>query len=162
MDPGMVAIPCPRCQASSESAGPGQTHWSCPACHRSYLLRRCSGCHMVSHVSALQGWHQQWACVWCHAANTGFSQHRDPAAATVADLAADVAGYGLRFGASEPDQATQPIPELPIAPAPPMAVASTGPVVPAGPAAAADPAASAGHGPAPGERRPRPGRPGRR
>ena len=118
MDPGMVAIPCPSCQASSESASPGQTHWSCPACRRSYFLRRCSACHMVSHVSALQGWHQQWGCVWCHAANTGFSQHRDAAAATVADLAADVAGHGLRFGAGEPDQTTQPFPALPMTPAP--------------------------------------------
>jgi hypothetical protein len=159
MDPGMVAIPCPSCQASSESPGPGQTHWSCPACHRSYFLRRCAGCQMVSHVSALQGWHQRWACVWCHAANTGFSQHRDPAAATVADLAADVKGHGLRFGAGEPDQATQPFPELPVAPAPAGPVTSPGPVAPAGQAAAGGPAAGAG--PATGDRRPRPGRPGR-
>ena len=157
----MVAIPCPSCQASSESASPGQTHWSCPACHRSYFLRRCSGCQMVSHVSALQGWHQRWACVWCHAANTGFSQHRDPAAVTVADLAADVQGYGLRFGADEPDQATQPFPELPIVPAAADPVASPGPVVPAGQAAAGGPVAAAGPGPATGQRRPRPGRPGR-
>ncbi len=150
----MVAIPCPSCQASSESPSPGQTHWSCPACHRSYFLRRCSGCQMVSHVSALQGWHQRWACVWCHAANTGFSQHRDPAAATVADLAADVKGYGLRFGAGEPDRATQPFPDLPVAPAPADPVASAGP-------------GSAGSGLrqpglATGGRRPRSGRPGRR
>jgi hypothetical protein len=145
----MVAIPCPSCQASSESASPGQAHWSCPACRRSYFLRRCSACHMVSHVSALQGWHQRWACVWCHAANTGFSQHRDAAAATVADLAADVAGYRLRFGAGEPDQTTQPFPDLPLASAP------------ADPAAPASPGVAAGSGPAPDGRPPRSGRPGR-
>lgn len=83
---------------------------------------------MVSHVSALQGWHQQWACVWCQAANTGFSQHRDAAAATVSDLAADVAGYGLRFGASEPDQVTQPFPELSARPTPGDQPDSTRPV----------------------------------
>ena len=114
----MVCVPCPSCHASSESASPAQTHWSCPKCRRSYFLRRCSACTMVSHVSALQGWHQRWACVWCQAANTGFSQHRDGAAVTVGDLATDVAGYGLRFGASEPDQVTQPFPELSARPAP--------------------------------------------
>lgn len=70
---------------------------------------------MVSHVSALQGWHQRWDCVWCQAANEGFSQNRDPAAATVADLAVDVAAYGLRLEPEEPEEVTQPIAELPLA-----------------------------------------------
>lgn len=124
----MVSVPCPSCHASSQSASPAQTHWSCPKCRRSYFLRRCSACTMVSHVSALQGWHQRWACVWCQAANAGFSQHRDAAAATVRDLAADVAGYGLRFGASEPDQVTQPFPELSARPAPGDQPDSTRPI----------------------------------
>ena len=70
---------------------------------------------MVSHVSALQGWHQRWDCVWCQAANAGFTQNRDPAAATVADLAIDVAAYGLRLGPGEPDEVTQPFPEMSLA-----------------------------------------------
>lgn len=70
---------------------------------------------MVSHVSALQGWHQRWDCVWCQAANEGFTQNRDPAAATVADLALDVAAYGLRLGPEERDEVTQPFPGLPLA-----------------------------------------------
>ena len=155
----MVAIPCPSCQASSESASPVQTHWSCPACRRSYFLRRCSACRLVSHVSALQGWHQQWGCVWCHAANTGFSQHRDAAAATVADLAADVAGHGLRFGAGEPDQTTQPFPALPMTPAPADHVVPASPGASASSGVSASARASGGAGPAPDEGRPRSGRP---
>jgi hypothetical protein len=114
---------------------------------------------MVSHVSALQGWHQRWACVWCHAANTGFSQHRDAAAATVADLAADVAGSRLRFGAGEPDQTTQPFPELPMTPAQADRVVHADHVVPGSPEVSASPGVSAGPGPASDEGRPRSGRP---
>ena len=111
----MAAIQCPSCRASSEPADLGQTHWPCPACRRSWFLRRCSACAMVSQVSALQGWHQRWDCVWCQAPNENFTQNRDPAAATVADLASDVAAYGLKLGPDEPDDVTQPVPGLPLA-----------------------------------------------
>ena len=115
MDREMAAIPCPSCRASSAPADLSQTHWSCPACRRSWFLRRCSACAMVSQVSALQGWHQRWDCVWCQAANAGFTQNRDPAAATVGDLAVDVAAYGLRLGPEEADEITQPFADLPLA-----------------------------------------------
>lgn len=115
MDPDVVAVPCPSCKITSASAHPGLEHWACPACRRSYFLRRCATCGMVSHVGALQGWHQRWHCVWCRAANAGFTQHRDPVAATVAELAADVAGYGLAVTATEPEFDTQPVPIVTLA-----------------------------------------------
>jgi uncharacterized protein YbjQ (UPF0145 family) len=43
----------------------------------------------------------EWRCVWCDAFNTGF-RRRDPAAATVGDLAADVARKGLAFPPPDP------------------------------------------------------------
>lgn len=43
----------------------------------------------MSHVSYLQRQAEPWTCVWCHAANPGFTNQDDPAAAIVGDLAAD-------------------------------------------------------------------------
>jgi uncharacterized protein YbjQ (UPF0145 family) len=40
---------------------------------------------------------EPWSCIWCKASNTGYARRNDPAAATVADLAADMARHGLEF-----------------------------------------------------------------
>jgi uncharacterized protein YbjQ (UPF0145 family) len=54
---------------------------------------------------------EPWICVWCKAANSGYTRRDDPATATVADLAADMASHGLEFtGHPKPDQTdTQPV-----------------------------------------------------
>lgn len=103
-------MPCPSCKITSESSQLGLEHWDCRGCRRSYFLRRCSACGLASHVGALQGWHQRWDCVWCRESNTGFTQRGDPAAVTIADLAADVASHGLTFALAEPESQTEPIP----------------------------------------------------
>ena len=110
MDPEVVEVPCPNCKITSESSGPGLAHWDCPGCRRSYFLRRCLACGLVNHVGALQGRHQPWDCVWCEEPNTGFTPHGDPAAATIADLAADVTSHGLTFVPMAPERETQPVP----------------------------------------------------
>jgi len=112
MDPEVVEVPCPNCKITSASTSRGLTHWHCPGCRRSYFLRRCSACSLVNHVGALQGWHQPWDCAWCEESNTGFTQHRDPAAATIADLAADIASHGLAFALVGPERDTQPVPTV--------------------------------------------------
>jgi hypothetical protein len=88
-------VPCPDCGISSEASDPSLSRWGCSICGWAYFLRRCSACGNASYVSALQGWHQPWGCVWCAASNTGFSQNRDPAVATIAELAADVTRHHL-------------------------------------------------------------------
>jgi uncharacterized protein YbjQ (UPF0145 family) len=52
-----------------------------------------------------------WNCVWCEASNSGYTRRDDPATATIADLAADMASHGLEFsGRPEPGQQdTQPV-----------------------------------------------------
>lgn len=50
-------------------------------------------------VSMLQRNGQSWNCMWCRAANYGFSKRGDPAQATIGDLADDMASHGLSFGA---------------------------------------------------------------
>jgi hypothetical protein len=57
----------------------------------------------VSYVGGLQGYRQPWPCTWCGQVNTGFSQNRDPAAASAAELAADIALHGLRVTADQPE-----------------------------------------------------------
>ncbi len=52
---------------------------------------------MVSHVSSLQQRGVPWTCVWCQARNGGYRSRNDPAAASLADLAADMASHGLGF-----------------------------------------------------------------
>jgi uncharacterized protein YbjQ (UPF0145 family) len=42
---------------------------------------------------------QSWNCMWCRAANHGFSKRNDPAQATIGDLASDMASQSLSFGA---------------------------------------------------------------
>jgi uncharacterized protein YbjQ (UPF0145 family) len=77
-------------------------------------LRRCSACGVVSHVSSLQKRGEPWTCVWCKArrkaTNHGYTDRNDPATATLADLAADVATHGLEFtGRQAPQRDTQPV-----------------------------------------------------
>jgi ABC-type phosphate transport system substrate-binding protein len=42
----------------------------------------------------LQGFHTPWPCTWCGRYNKGFRQNQDPAAASAAELAAEVHRYG--------------------------------------------------------------------
>jgi hypothetical protein len=97
MAEAIAHVPCPNCRNVSDSAHPGGTVWTCPRCGSTYVLRICAACGMVSHVDVRHPSRDPWHCVWCLAANTGFT-HKDPAAATIADLAADVANHRLTFG----------------------------------------------------------------
>jgi uncharacterized protein YbjQ (UPF0145 family) len=96
MDQAVVNVPCPNCRVTSQSSSPDERLWDCPQCKAAYVLRRCSGCRAVSHVTIMQQRGVEWACVWCGRYNTGY-RRRDPAAATIADLSADVARRGLAF-----------------------------------------------------------------
>jgi len=106
---GPVTVPCPECGASSEVSDPGLSRWGCASCGWAYFVRRCSACGQAGYVGALQGWHQEWTCVWCAASNSGFSQNRDPAAATIAELAADVARQQLSHGPVKPAKPAPPL-----------------------------------------------------
>jgi uncharacterized protein YbjQ (UPF0145 family) len=98
MEQEIVEVPCPHCRTTSESSNRGAGPWSCPNCGRTYVLRRCSECGMVSHVNVMQKRGEPWDCVWCGKPNSGYSRQHDPAAATIADLAADVASRDLAAG----------------------------------------------------------------
>jgi uncharacterized protein YbjQ (UPF0145 family) len=93
----MVNVQCRACLAVSEQRNPGATRWDCGPCGGSYVLRRCSACGVVSDVSALQRQGEPWNCVWCQAPNSGFSGRKDPAEATLSDLAASMVRNGLTF-----------------------------------------------------------------
>lgn len=107
----MAEVQCLKCLAMSEPNDPNASTWDC-ACGRSYALRRCSSCGVVSQVSSLQRKNEPWPCQWCHAANAGYTARHDPATATLTDLAADMASNGLSF-VSRPSQHaprdTQPV-----------------------------------------------------
>src|SRR6266536_756255 len=92
----VVEVQCPECLIISESANPGASRWDCP-CGCSYVLRRCAACGAVSHVTSLQRRQEPWSCVWCQASNGGYASRNDPATATLAELAADMASHGLAF-----------------------------------------------------------------
>jgi len=153
-----VQVPCPHCRLSSPPPSSALAYWECPGCKHAFFLRRCRACHAVSHVGAQQSWHHRWQCVWCEHRNFGFSRLGDPAAATVADLVADIARRDLILPPGDADRQTQPIPvvaapaastglaagsaappasstiPLPEAPAPPeTATAGSGPAGPGGP-----------------------------
>jgi ABC-type phosphate transport system substrate-binding protein len=51
----------------------------------------------------LQGFHTPWPCTWCGQYNQGFRQNQDPAAASVAELAAEVHRYGRPRSLARPD-----------------------------------------------------------
>jgi hypothetical protein len=97
----LTQVLCPECATLGES-DPEQSRWQCTKCGSGYFLRRCSACARVAYVDGLQGFHLPWPCTWCGQFNRGFSQNQDPAAASAAELAAEVARYGPPGGAAGP------------------------------------------------------------
>lgn len=97
-----VLVPCPECGISGES-DPASSRWQCINCGNGFFLRRCSACARVSYVDGLQGIRVPWPCTWCGRFNGGFSQNRDPAAASAAELVAEVAGPGPPPGGPGPE-----------------------------------------------------------
>jgi Toastrack DUF4097 len=86
---------CPECGTAVE-ADPELSRCQCTKCGMGFFLRRCSACSWVSYVDGLQGLRMPWPCTWCGRFNKGFSQNHDPAAATAAELAAEIARYARR------------------------------------------------------------------
>jgi uncharacterized protein YbjQ (UPF0145 family) len=107
MTQDVVSVPCPNCRITSQSSSPGERLWDCPGCGECYVLRRCSGCSAVSHVTIMQQRGTEWACVWCGSTNHGY-RRRDPAAATVGDLAADITRRGLELSPPAAGTGTEP------------------------------------------------------
>jgi uncharacterized protein YbjQ (UPF0145 family) len=107
----MVNVQCRACLAMSDQPNPSATRWDCGPCGASYVLRRCSACAVVSDVNSLQRRGEPWTCVWCAAPNSGFSDRRDPAEATLSDLAASMSRSGLTFPltTTTPTRDTQPM-----------------------------------------------------
>ena len=105
----VVEVQCPGCLIITRPSDASASRWDCP-CGLSYVLRRCSECGVVSHVSSLQQRGVPWTCVWCQAPNGGYPSRNDPATASLADLAADMASHGLGFRQRQ-DQVrdTQPV-----------------------------------------------------
>ena len=89
----LTQVLCPECGESGES-DPELSRWQCTRCGNGFFLRRCSACRRVSYVNGLQGFRLPWPCTWCGRFNKGFSPNQDPAAASAAELAAEVARYG--------------------------------------------------------------------
>jgi hypothetical protein len=89
----LTQVPCPQCGTSGD-ADPGLSRWQCTSCGNGYFLRRCSACARVSYVDGLQGFRLPWPCTWCGHFNSGFSQNQDPAAASAAELAAELTRLG--------------------------------------------------------------------
>jgi ABC-type phosphate transport system substrate-binding protein len=93
---------CLECGTSGES-DPEQSHWQCRNCGNGFYLRRCTSCSRVSYVNGLQGFHTPWPCTWCRQYNEGFRQNQDPAAASAAELAAEVRRYERLGSQAGPD-----------------------------------------------------------
>jgi uncharacterized protein YbjQ (UPF0145 family) len=108
----MATVQCQECLLISEPPDPGASMWDC-ACGKSYTLRRCSSCHVVSNVRSLQRQGEPWNCIWCKAANTGYSRRGDPATATLTDLSEDMASHGLSFASRAPRE-QQPADTAPV------------------------------------------------
>jgi uncharacterized protein YbjQ (UPF0145 family) len=51
---------------------------------------------------------EAWNCRWCETPNTGYTRRNDPWAATVTDLAEDMARRGVSFTSPTPRTAQQP------------------------------------------------------
>ncbi|HEY1823598.1 MAG TPA: YbjQ family protein [Trebonia sp.] len=96
----MVNVQCQACRAVSEPQNPSATGWDCGPCGAAYLLRRCSACGVPSDVNSAQGQGVPWNCQWCGAPNSGFSRRKDPAEATLSDLATSMARNGLTYFAT--------------------------------------------------------------
>jgi uncharacterized protein YbjQ (UPF0145 family) len=103
MDGDVAAVQCPACLHVGQESKRGANRWDCP-CGYSYYFRRCSSCRVVSLVTSLQRRGEPWHCTWCSAANEGFTSRNDPAAATVGDLASDMASHGLEFKRRQPEE----------------------------------------------------------
>lgn len=86
------------------------SRWQCSSCGNAFYLRRCSACAGVCYVDGLQGFRMPWPCTWCGQFNRGFRPNRDPAAATAAELAADVARYGPPRSGARPASGGQASP----------------------------------------------------
>jgi hypothetical protein len=102
----LTRVLCPECGTAGES-DPDQSRWQCTKCGSGFFLRRCSACTRVNYVDGLQGFRLPWPCAWCGRFNTGFSQNQDPAAASAAELAAELTGYGPPAGAAAPEAGDQ-------------------------------------------------------
>jgi len=64
---------------------------------------------MVSQVPPGQKDGQPWDCLWCHAANTGFTKRKDSSEATIADLAASLGQQGILPAAAEAPPRGEPM-----------------------------------------------------
>jgi uncharacterized protein YbjQ (UPF0145 family) len=60
---------------------------------------------VVSQVSSLQRKSEPWHCTWCKAPNPGYTSRGDPAAATLAGLAADMVTHELELTPAAPGRA---------------------------------------------------------
>jgi ABC-type phosphate transport system substrate-binding protein len=130
----LARVPCPQCGRSGES-DPGQSHWQCSNCGNGFYLRRCTACSRVSYVDGLQGFHTPWPCTWCGQYNQGFRQNQDPAAASAAELAAEVHRYGGPASPAVPDVGALGWAEahdmaVPVGPASPVSVGPASPDAP--------------------------------
>ncbi len=104
----VTEVKCSRCERIALRQQPEATAWDC-ACGSSYVLRRCAACGNVSQVSSLQRKGQPWECMWCDATNAGFTMRRDPAEATLGELAEDMARRGVVLSLPrEPDHEALP------------------------------------------------------
>ena len=112
----VTQVLCPECRIPG-TADPGATRWQCGSCGNGFFLRRCAACRRVSFVDGLQGFRMPWPCQRCGQFNRDFNQNQDPAAATVADLAAELAAdlgsSGPARSADEPAAGGQPDPAPP-------------------------------------------------
>lgn len=100
-------VQCPDCLRITSLIANTRDQWDCP-CGSSYNLRRCSSCGVVSHVNSLQRRGLPWTCVWCKAPNTDYASRRDPATATLADLANDMATHQLSLVSGEEEIVAPP------------------------------------------------------
>jgi hypothetical protein len=65
-------------------------------------------------VTSVQRRGEPWNCTWCNAANQGFTSRNDPAAATLGDLAADMASHRLEFKRRQSEEEQQPRDTVPV------------------------------------------------
>ena len=108
----LTQVLCPECGTAGES-DPQLSRWQCANCGAGFFLRRCSACTRVSYVDGLQGFRMPWPCTWCGRFNRGFSPNQDPAAASAAELAAELDRYGPPGGAAGPGGGGQANPANP-------------------------------------------------
>jgi hypothetical protein len=113
----LTQVLCLECGTAGD-ADPQLSHWQCDKCGAGFFLRRCSACNWVSYVDGLQGFRMPWPCTWCGRFNRGFSQNQDPAAASAAELAAELTRYSPPDGAAGPGGGGEANPANPANPAP--------------------------------------------